>query len=678
MIYRRLYREDNSIIDQSQIKSFHYHIQSNQNGNLRPGNVISSFIEVELFTSGGNLPDIGETIWYYRGYDNNDGFIQNHFLNPPEYFPRGSFAVFEKHISSNGDVCTIIAYDDLKLLEKSYAERLIELKESGAFPMTAIDLLSDAVSYAGLTLDHQGIVFGISVNSFYSDNLTCRDVVASICELVGNYAYIITPGTVGITGDYRLTRIAPYYNNDRYIVCPTDQVEYRDDDDNVLIPAYYKQDGLTVSDYEVQTVDDVFIYNSSGILLGRTFNSNDPQNIYYITDNIIANNCVLDDPITVHGINLQGRWNTAADSIYNRLNSVLPYRPMSIQMFPFRCPYERISTAHVVDKNGSRYTIPVMNIDEDNYGVTISSFGQNETQNFTNEFVTADQRATSLDIRLNNLQQESSDLAEIVGDGSLSGFTATDLTGAANELMTDKVSKSGDTMTGALNLDIPLAIASGGTESTNAADALAALYGLSKLAVYYNASAGTVIDTATDGVMLVATSASVNASLYNALGDTFSYIIQVFFGNISSTSARAQIAIPYTGTVTKIAWRVYRSGWGTWHVIRTGDETITGITVPQSATGVATMPSVSAVRTGNTVQVTVSNITLDATPPSNWANIATGLPIPSEAFYTHFISANGRSTTQLRIRVTTSGQLQVAYGQGNATYSSSLIYVCDD
>lgn len=410
MIYRRLYREDNSIIDQSQIKSFHYHVQSNQNGNLRPGSVISSFIEVELFTSGGNLPDIGEKILYARGYDNDDGFIQNHFPNPPEYYPRGTFIVTEKHISSNDDLCTIIAYDQLKNLEKSYAERLLELKANGAFPMLAKDLLNDAITYAGLTWDGQSInVFNISVNSFYSDSITCRDIVSAVSELVGLYVKMsFTPDRVDVDGLYDLStfHISPYYPVKNYIICPTDQIEYRDEDDNVLIPAYYKQDGFTLSDYEVQAVDDVFIYNSSGLLLGRTYNSNDPQNIYYVTDNIIANNTVLDSPIP--GTDLQLHWCTAAGSIYNNLNRVLPYRPMSIKMFPFRCPYELISKALVVDKDGTRYTIPVMSIDEDNYGVTIASFGQDETQTFTNEFVTTDQRATSLDIRLNKLQQESS------------------------------------------------------------------------------------------------------------------------------------------------------------------------------------------------------------------------------------------------------------------------------
>lgn len=451
MIYRQLRRADDSRILQDQIKSFHYHIQSNQDGNLRCGDVISPFIEVELFTSGGNLPDIGEKIRYYRGYDNDDSFLQTHFVDPPRFYLRGTFVVFEKHISSNGDICTIIAYDEIKLLEKSYAERLIELTASGAFPMSVEDLLNDVVSYAGLTLNPVGTIFGLKINSFYSDSITCRDIVSDICELLGLYAYIplLTPGIVYVSGNYSLVHLAPYYNIDEYIVCPTDQIEYRDDDNNVLIPAYYKQNGLTISNYEVQAIDDVFIYNSSGLLLGRTFNSSDPQNIYYITDNIIANNCVLDDPVIVSGIHLQGHWNAAANGIYSRLNSVLPYRPMNIQMFPFRCPYESTSKAQVVDKGGTRYTIPVMSIDEDDNGVTIASFGVNGTQKFTNEFVTTDQRATSLDIRLNSLQQE----------------------------VNDKVSKSGDTMTGALNLDVPLALPSGGTGVTSLDSLLTLLMG---------------------------------------------------------------------------------------------------------------------------------------------------------------------------------------------------------
>lgn len=421
MIYRSLTRvNNNTIIPQSQIKSFHYHIQSNQDGNLRLGNVISSYIEVELFTQNGNLPDIGEVISYSRGYD-NDSFLQNSVPFPPQYYHRGYFIVFDKNISSNGDICTIVAYDETKKLDKNYSKRLLELKSNGQFPMLVSDLLEDAITYAGLRLNsiEQGDTFyGLQVNAFYSDNITCRDIVSSITELKGFYSFVTASNTISVNGQYSLTRLSPYYNNSSYIVCPTDQIEYLDDNDNVLIPAYYKQNGLIISNYEVQAIDDVFIYNANGTLLGKSNNNANPQNVYYITDNLIVNNCIIDEPQTTIS------WNTIASNMLGLLNNILPYRPISVEMFPFRCPYEKVCMAQIVDTDGNRYTIPVMNIDEYDHGVTIGSFGQNETQSFINEFNTTEKKTTSLDARVN--EQEN-----------------------------NKVSKSGDTMTGTLAFDLP-------------------------------------------------------------------------------------------------------------------------------------------------------------------------------------------------------------------------------
>ena len=110
-------------------------------------------------------------------------------------------------------------------------------------------------------------------------------------------------------------------------------------------------------------------------------------------------------------------------------------------------------------------------------------------------------------------------------------------------------------------------ISQGGADATTAKAALEHLLGVSKLAAYYNASAGTVIDTALDGTMLVPLSSTLNESLYNALGDTFAYVVQFFYASVEATSPRVQLALPYTGTITKIAWRVHRSGWGNWHTI---------------------------------------------------------------------------------------------------------------
>lgn len=69
-----------------------------------------------------------------------------------------------------------------------------------------------------------------------------------------------------------------------------------------------------------------------------------------------------------------------------------------------------------------------------------------------------------------SLQDQIDDLNDITGDGSLSGFTATDLTGAANELKGSLNTVEGDVED--LENKFPVSIANGGTGASNAKQAL--------------------------------------------------------------------------------------------------------------------------------------------------------------------------------------------------------------
>jgi len=90
---------------------------------------------------------------------------------------------------------------------------------------------------------------------------------------------------------------------------------------------------------------------------------------------------------------------------------------------------------------------------------------------------------------------------------------------------------------------------------------------INKLAKSYGNS-DNVIDTMLDGSAFVICSSTINSSLYTALGDSYAYVIQVFYNTISSTSNRIQIAFSYHATNSKSAWRNYYSGsWSSWHLI---------------------------------------------------------------------------------------------------------------
>lgn len=85
---------------------------------------------------------------------------------------------------------------------------------------------------------------------------------------------------------------------------------------------------------------------------------------------------------------------------------------------------------------------------------TVNSISPDGNGNVT---ITADDINTddnsSVQDHLDTAEEDIVDLETIVGDGTLSDFTATNLTGAANELNSGKVAKAGDTMTGDLTLN---------------------------------------------------------------------------------------------------------------------------------------------------------------------------------------------------------------------------------
>lgn len=88
---------------------------------------------------------------------------------------------------------------------------------------------------------------------------------------------------------------------------------------------------------------------------------------------------------------------------------------------------------------------------------------------------------------------------------------------------------------------------------------------LPRATTYYNTE---VIDSMTDGVALVSLSSSVNASLYNALKDSFAYVIQFYYSYVGADRNHVQIAFPYYANRSKMAWRCYRSNaWGDWQVV---------------------------------------------------------------------------------------------------------------
>ena len=165
----------------SPIKHFHYRAQSNQDENLRYGSAIPSFIEVEVFIQSGNMVSVGEQLTYCQVYNVDESF------NPSTetIYTVGLYTVYEcRTIDKN--VYEFIAYDNLKKLDADFSVRLRELNASGSFPMNASSLLQEAATVAGVTYTLPPLPMKwqlISLQAFYSDTITCRDIFSAVAEL---------------------------------------------------------------------------------------------------------------------------------------------------------------------------------------------------------------------------------------------------------------------------------------------------------------------------------------------------------------------------------------------------------------------------------------------------------------------------------------------------------------
>lgn len=396
----KIIRADGTTILQP-IKSFHYTAQCNFGEDLRYGTVIPSSIEVEVFYNGSNMVSVGEELTYYQVFDVDSAF------NPSTETTDkiGLFTVYECN-KIGKDVYRFVAYDNLRKLDADFSERLRELNESNSFPMSAGLLLSEAASVAGVIYNFPPITMNwqlITLNSFYSDSITCKDIFSAAAELQATYWFCNSEGVLYID-DYAVKQKSPFWSDERYIICPTDQQQYYDEDEMELVPVFYKQDGLTQSDYYIHQVDSVKIIRSDGVMLGAAAQFTQ-DNTYYISGNVFADMAEISDWASYGSQKMSQLFVNIARFVYNQIqtDTSYSYRKTDVRLFPFRFPFSIGSMVWIENTDGLRYRMPVMHIDITDSAVILNAFGNEYYTDITGAYNTADQKATSLDVRLNAL-----------------------------------------------------------------------------------------------------------------------------------------------------------------------------------------------------------------------------------------------------------------------------------
>ena len=170
MLRNKLVRSDGSIIDSSVIISCEYTEEVNSTTNLTVGDATASELTVEILNTANIQQD--EILTYYIIEDDVEKTI-------------GVFNV-EKPTVATRTSMKFSAYDNIVKTETIFSGWLRENQD--LFPMTLLALSTYACSHCGVTLATTDFPHAdLSVNAFYADNLTCRQVLMWAASIAGRF-----------------------------------------------------------------------------------------------------------------------------------------------------------------------------------------------------------------------------------------------------------------------------------------------------------------------------------------------------------------------------------------------------------------------------------------------------------------------------------------------------------
>ena len=377
MLRNKLGRSDGSIIDSSVIISCEYTEEVNSTTNLTVGDATASELTVEVLNTANIQQD--EVLTYYIIEDGVEKKI-------------GVFNV-EKPTVATRTSMKFSAYDNIVKTEKVFSGWLRE--NQSLFPMTLLALTSYACSHCGVTLATTDFPHAdLSVNAFYADNITCRQVLMWAASIAGRFIRANTNGQLEFAWYVNATNVTvqPSKNaaSDAITVIDdgqgnlsisSDELTVIDDGEGnvtlesnnllmltgetgVSIAAYaalpYLQGSLNYENYTTDLIERVQI-NHSEDDVGVIYPAEADGNCFTVSENMILGTLESE---TVSQI--------AAD-LYEWLKDTT-YVPFSVTV-PRTIQVRAGDIINVTDPNGNTFTSYVMKVSVAPSGATITSTG---------------------------------------------------------------------------------------------------------------------------------------------------------------------------------------------------------------------------------------------------------------------------------------------------------------
>ena len=387
----------------SAVKSLTLHTAVNAGQEFTIGSAFSDYIEAEIWADPDGSLQItaGDALTYYRQDDaGNRTKVGVFYAEKPTRTKRNSYKV--------------TAYDTMSKLDADFSGWL--RANQAQFPKTIWQLVQLACQRAGVTLASSSLPINgsYSVQAFYADDLTCRQIISWAAEAAGCYAHMNADGKLQF-----LT-----YTDKRSTVKITP--------DGASNSTAYYADSLSYEDYTVKAIEKVQIRQSDSDVGVIYPDSTTATNTYVVQGNLLLT--------TGTEANLK----SVVQNLYNVLKNVT-YTPCKVSV-PSSSGLACGQIVHVKDARGREFDTYLMSATISSGKASFESVGSASREsssavnsqsykNLTGKMLEIKTSVDGLEVKASDLTGKYTDLKATVDGLSSEVKKDTKITGGGNLIL---------------------------------------------------------------------------------------------------------------------------------------------------------------------------------------------------------------------------------------------------
>ena len=387
----------------STIKALTLHTAVNSGQEFTIGSAFSDYIEAEIWADPGGSLQItaGDALTYYRQDDaGNRTKVGVFYAEKPTRTKRNSYKV--------------TAYDTMSKLDADFSGWL--RANQAQFPKTIWQLVQLACQRAGVALASSSLPINgsYSVQAFYADDLTCRQIISWAAEAAGCYAHMNTDGKLQFltyTDKRSTAKITP---------------------DGASNSTAYYADSLSYEDYTVKAIEKVQIRQSDSDVGVIYPDSTTATNTYAVQGNLLLT--------TGTEANLK----SVVQNLYNVLKNVT-YTPCKVSV-PSSSGLACGQIVHVKDARGREFDTYLMSATISSGKASFESVGSASREsssavnsqsykNLTGKMLEIKTSVDGLEVKASDLTGKYTDLKATVDGLSSEVKKDTKITGGGNLIL---------------------------------------------------------------------------------------------------------------------------------------------------------------------------------------------------------------------------------------------------